>query len=221
MNFPDHLFPAGWGLPTNGLFLAVLLAALWLAPWKRLMNSTQSNVWAGSIVVLCLMWSLRAGVQPGLNLHLLGATALTLMFGRSLALIGLTLVLAAVTFNRGGGWEYFGLSALLTIACPVLVAEAVRKLVERHLPANFFVYVFFSAFFGAALTVLAVGLLSTLTVWLAGLYTLDKLLADYLPYYLLLGFAEAWLNGAIITLMVVYAPHWVGTFDDRRYLWKK
>jgi uncharacterized membrane protein len=37
----------------------------------------------------------------------------------------------------------------------------------------------------------------------------------------LLAFAEAWLTGAAVTLMVVYYPHWVGTFDDRRYLWKK
>jgi uncharacterized membrane protein len=41
------------------------------------------------------------------------------------------------------------------------------------------------------------------------------------PFYLLLGFSEAWLNGAAITLMVVYYPHWVGSFDDRRYLWQK
>jgi uncharacterized membrane protein len=49
-------------------------------------------------------------------------------------------------------------------------------------------------------------------------YPAPTLLDDYLPYYFLLGFAEAWLNGALITLMVVYAPHWVGSFDDRHYL---
>jgi uncharacterized membrane protein len=37
----------------------------------------------------------------------------------------------------------------------------------------------------------------------------------------LLGFAEAWLNGAMVTIMVVYLPHWVGSFDDRRYLLNK
>ena len=33
--------------------------------------------------------------------------------------------------------------------------------------------------------------------------------------------AEAWLNGALVTIMVVYLPHWVGSFDDRRYLLNK
>lgn len=39
--------------------------------------------------------------------------------------------------------------------------------------------------------------------------------------YFLLGFAEAWLNGALVTLMVIYVPRWVGSFDDRRYLLNK
>jgi uncharacterized membrane protein len=58
-------------------------------------------------------------------------------------------------------------------------------------------------------------------LWLAGVYSADKLFSDYFPYFALLGFAEAWLNGAAITLMVVYYPQWVGSFDDRRYLFKR
>jgi uncharacterized membrane protein len=68
---------------------------------------------------------------------------------------------------------------------------------------------------------MATGLLACALLWLAAVYPAPTLLDDYLPYYLLLGFAEAWLNGALITLMVVYAPHWVGSFDDRRYLLHK
>ena len=52
-------------------------------------------------------------------------------------------------------------------------------------------------------------------------YPAPTLLDDYLPYYVLLGFAEAWLNGAMVTIMVVYLPHWVGSFDDRRYILNK
>jgi uncharacterized membrane protein len=55
----------------------------------------------------------------------------------------------------------------------------------------------------------------------AGAYSTAFLASDYLPYLLLLGFAEAWLSGAVITLMVVYRPEWVAAFDDRRYLGNK
>jgi uncharacterized membrane protein len=104
---------------------------------------------------------------------------------------------------------------------PPLVVDRVRWMVDRYLPGNFFVYVFVTAFFGAALTVMATGLFSCGLMWLADVYPVAVLTDDYLPYYFLLGFAEAWLNGALITLMVVYLPHWVGTFDDQRYLLHK
>ncbi len=222
MNFPDALFLQAWAL---GAFLPLLGAWLWCAktaPWKRLADSGQLNVWLGTVTLLTLVWSMKAGVKPGLNLHLLGATMFTLMFGRQLAIIGLSLVLAAVTLNGAlhgqAAWLAFGLNALVLAVFPPLLADYLRRGVERHLPANLFVYIFVAAFFGAAATVIATGVLASTLLWLADVYPATALVDDYLPYYMLLGFAEAWLNGALVTLMVVYRPHWVGSFDDRRYL---
>ena len=221
MNFPEGLFGDGWSF---GAFLALAMVWLWClrtAPWRRLADASQLNVWLGSVVVLMLIWSMKAGVKPGLNLHLLGATALTLMFGRQLAILGLSVVMAAVTLNGAAGWDPYALNVLVTAVFPCLAAHALLRVVERYLPANFFCYIFCAAFFGAAIAVVATGLLASLVLWLAGVYTAEMLLNDYLPYYTLLGFAEAWLNGAAITLMVVYYPDWVGSFDDRRYFFKR
>ncbi len=225
MNFPDALFPQAWAL---GAFLPLVAAWLWCirtAPWRRLADSAQLNVWLGTVVLLVLVWSMKAGVKPGLNLHLLGATMFVLMFGRQLAIIGLSLVLAGVTLNgelQGhAGWLAYGLNALVLAVFPVVLADLIRHGVERSLPHNFFIYIFVTGFFGAAATVMATGLLASTLLWLAGVYPAPTLLDDYLPYYFLLGFAEAWLNGALVTLMVVYVPHWVGSFDDRRYLLNK
>jgi uncharacterized membrane protein len=225
VNFPDALFPQAWAL---GAFLPLLAEWLWCfrtAPWRRLADSGQLNVWLGTVVLLVLVWSMKAGVKPGLNLHLLGATMFTLMFGRQLAIIGLSVVLAGVTLNAGllghQGWQAYGLNALVLAVFPALLADAIRRGVDRLLPANLFVYIFGSAFFGAALTVMATGLLASAMLWAAGVYSAAALLDDYLPWYLLLGFAEAWLNGALVTLMVVYLPRWVGSFDDRRFLLHK
>ncbi len=170
MNFPDGLFSNAWAygaiLP-YALFL--LWAAIW-APWRRLADSRQMNVWMGTIVVLMLVWSLKAGVKPGLNLHMLGATAFTLMFGRQLALLGLSVVLAAVTYNASlkgiQGWQPFALNALALVVFPVFVTYAILRFVERRLPAHIFVYIFVAAFFGAAVTVVATGMLTALMLWL-------------------------------------------------------
>lgn len=221
MNFPEGLFSQVWSF---GAFVPLLAVWVWCvrgAPWKRLLDSTQLNVWLGAVVTLVLMWSMKAGAYPGLNLHLLGATAFTLMFGRHLAILGLSIVMAAVTFNGGAGWEAYAINVLITAVFPCLFAEALLHIVERYLPANFFVYVFVATFFGAAMAAVSTGAVSTLVLWLAGVYPAQLLFSEYFPYYILLGFAEAWLNGATITLMVVYYPHWVGSFDDRRYLKNK
>jgi uncharacterized membrane protein len=225
MNFPDDLFSDLWAFAAILPYGLFLLWAVVGAPWRRLADSRQMNVWMGTIVVLMLVWSMKAGVKPGLSLHMLGATAFTLMFGRQLALIGLSVVLAAVTFNatlKGiQGWQPFALNALALVVFPVFASYAILRFVERRLPANIFVYIFVAAFFGAAVTVVATGILTALMLWLSGAYAGELLLSEYVPFYLLLGFSEAWLNGAAITLMVVYYPHWVGSFDDRRYLWQK
>jgi uncharacterized membrane protein len=225
MNFTDGLFGDFWAYGAFFPYVLLLLRAVRTAPWKRLADNSQMHVWMGTIVVLAVVWSLKAGAKPGLHLHLLGVTAFTLMFGRQLAMIGLTFVLAAVTFNAGlkgiEGWQVFALNALALIVVPVFVAHLVLRGVERYLPPNIFVYFFVAAFFGGALAAVASGLFSGLLFWGAGIYSLDLLMSDYLIFYILLGFAEAWLNGAAITLMVVYYPRWVGSFDDRRYLWQK
>jgi uncharacterized membrane protein len=65
---------------------------------------------------------------------------------------------------------------------------------------------------------MAVGLVSTGFAALAGAYPLGYLLDEYLPYYLLMAWSEAFATGMLITVMVVYKPEWVATFDDHRYL---
>lgn len=217
MNFPDGLFPESWQWAA---WLPLLAAASWAArsaPWKRLAGGA-CNVWFGAIVVLSLLWTMKAGVRPGLTFHLLGATALTLMFGFRLGFLGLLAVLAATTLNGHAGWEAFGLNACLTALLPSAAAWAILYGVERFLPRNIFVYLFAGAFANAGLVLAATSLTAAAGLWAASAYDGRTLIDDYLPFVLLVGFSEAWLTGAFITLFVVYLPGWVSTFDDARYL---
>ena len=218
MDLPVSLFSARW----HGLALALLLPVLaWLArttPWRRLLLPAQSHLLLGFAVALAVLWSLKAGVKPGLNLHLLGAMAAVLALGPQLALIALGLALTGITLNGALEWQGWPLNFLLMAVLPVLVASALQRLMERRLPAHFFVFIFIAAFFGAGLTVMLQGLLASAAMVAAGAYSAEFLVNEYLPYFMLLGFSEAWLSGAIITLFVVYRPEWVAAFDDRRYL---
>lgn len=179
------------------------------------------NVWLGMIVLLTLFWCLKAGVKPGLNFHLLGATVFTLCFGPHLAFVGLCLVLAGATLNGAAGPFAYAVNALLLAGAGVVVAQTVHRLVSRLLPAQFFVFIFVNSFFGAALTIIVVGFLITLVLSFSGAYAWEYLIDEYFPYFMLLGFSEAWLSGMLTTLFVIYRPDWISSFDDSRYLANK
>ena len=56
MNFPDALFPQAWAL---GAFVPLIVVWLWClrsAPWRRLADSGQFNVWLGTVVLLVLAY---------------------------------------------------------------------------------------------------------------------------------------------------------------------
>lgn len=218
MNLPLEVFPGSWHWIASVLALAALYRVARTAPWSRLGDSTHVNVLAGFAVSLTLLWSLNAGVMPGLNLHLLGAMAATLALGPQFAIVALGLALAGITLNGAIEWQAWPINFLFMVIVPVLCAHAFHRLVVRVLPAHFFIFVFVVAFAGSALAVASGGLAASAALVAAGAYPLSFLATDYLPYFILLGFSEAWIGGAVISLLVVFKPDWVVAFDDRRYL---
>jgi uncharacterized membrane protein len=91
----------------------------------------------------------------------------------------------------------------------------------RWLPKNFFVYVFVHGFFNAGIAMACTGVVSSLAFLAGGVYSWERLASGYLPVYLLMVFPEAIFTGSAITLMVVYRPAWVDSFDDEQYLQNK
>lgn len=217
MNLVSSNIPAHWQWL---LWLASALIAgivVWRARWNMMLDQHNLNIFLGATVAVLALWLIKTGIKPGLNFHLLGATALTLMFRPLFALFGMALVIAAITLWHGE-YSAFAPNLLLMGALPVAVSWAIYRLVDRRLPNHFFIYVFLNAFFGAAVAISVVGFASTGFVALSGAYPLHYLLEEYLPYYLLMAWSEAFLTGMIVTLMVVYKPEWVATFDDKRYI---
>lgn len=218
MNLPDHLLPDAWYWGGHIAFAPVLAWALWTAPWRLLRDNLRQNLWLGACVALMALWSIKTGIRPGLNFHLLGATVAALMFRAQLAIVAASVATVAVTLAAGDGWHGFSLNALTMGALPVLLSYGLYRLADRILPNHLFIYIFVNAFLGAVLAMAATGLASTLTLFLSGAYTLEYLKANYLPYYILMGWSEGISTGMAITLMVIYRPGWVATFDDARYL---
>lgn len=208
----------GWYWAAWIVWIPFFAHSLWRAPWGRLKDSELFNVWLGMIVLLTLVWSLKAGVKPGLTFHLLGATVFTLSFGSHLAFIGLSLVTLGITLNGAAGPLAYAANALLLAGFSVALTQFFFRVFRRVLPRHFFVYIFVNGFLGAALTIIGVGFGATVLLSMVGAYEWDYLISEYFPYFLLLAFSEAWLSGMLMTLFVVYRPEWVVSFDDSSYL---
>jgi uncharacterized membrane protein len=218
MNFDVVLLPPAWQWGAAALCLALLGLGAWRAPWSRLRDEHQLHVYLGTCVALMLLWTIRVLHLPGLEYHFLGATLLTLMFGWRLAAVGMALVLAAAVLSGANDWRAYPANLLVTGLLPVAVSHAVLRVVDTRLPANFFIYVFVGAFFGAGLAMLAGVLGGAALLWLSGAYAPGQLYSEYLQLAPLLVFPEAFVTGFVLTVMVVYRPEWVASFDDERYL---
>ena len=220
MNLISAIVPSTWLIP---LWLVTLLVLAQLARhtrWDLLANRQNLNIFLGACVVTLGLWLIKTGIKPGLNFHMLGATVLTLMFRPWFALFALALIIGAIT-AQSGEFNAFPANYLIMAVTPVSLSWAIFRQVDGKLPNHLFIYIFVNAFFTPALAIIAVGLVSTAFFTLAEAYPFGYLLEEYLPFYLLMGWAEAFATGMIVTLMVVYKPEWVATFDDQRYLYGK
>jgi uncharacterized membrane protein len=170
------------------------------------------------VFALVVLWSMRGSVGGDFAFHLLGSAGLALAAGLPRALVGGAVVVAVTTLIRDAPIANTALLWLTLVALPAAVARAVVAAMEHVLPPNFFVYVFAGCFFGAALA-FAAGAMAGVAISVFGAGTsADVAFGERAPFLVYLAFGEGTLTGMILTLLVVYRPEWVATFDDRRYL---
>ena len=219
LHIPAELMPSFVLWFSNILFVSILLFAAKKVEFRQLLNNKPSqHVYFGAMVMLMLLWGLKAGVSPGLGFHHLGATLFTLMFGWPLAIFGLTIIMSASVLMQQNEVISLGLNGCLSIVIPVFVSYAVLKLSQKLLPDNFFIYIFVVAFFGAGIAVASSRLSSIVLLSLVNAYPEAKLIEESLLYIPLFMFPEMFVTGMLISVFVVYKPDWVITFDDERYI---
>ncbi|SEI49202.1 Uncharacterized membrane protein [Azotobacter beijerinckii] len=209
----------------GGLFyLGLMLHAIWRVPWLELFSdSRRQHLLFGTILALFLLWLVRRDFVSGLSFHFIGMTAVTLLLDWPLAMLaGLAAQVGLLLLGRQD-LAALGVNGLLLVAIPVSITEGCALLVERAQPRNLFVYIFCSGFFPAALSALACLLAGFGVLWMDGRYEMPPWLLDYLGYLWMVMFPEAFINGAVVSGLVVYCPEWLETFNRSRYLqapWK-
>ena len=88
MQLSGSLFSTHFIGMTAVVAAVAMLVAARHAPWRKLLDGSNSNVFFGALVSMLILWVLRTEMEEGLVFHLSAMTALTLMFGWSMAIIG-------------------------------------------------------------------------------------------------------------------------------------
>lgn len=195
------------------LGLLCLGVALWLKPWHMLDGPLLTPALAG-MAVLPWLWLLPQHMPQGLAVQLSGASLLVLMLGWPLAVLVLSGVALVVWVLGDVGlplavsqWVWIGL-------VPACLALAIGAVLRRWLPPNPFVYTLGRGFLGTAAAVFLSGLLMELLDHLAGGPELEHaLVARWL-----MAWGDAFLTGMACAIFVGFAPQWLATWSDERYL---
>jgi uncharacterized membrane protein len=197
------------------------LAAL-SAPWRVWLEDRERQwVWLGSLGVLVAIWAMKAGVTPGLSVRFLLVSSLTLMHGWQLTVIGGALALAVMCVVGLAAWPAFGADLLCMVIVPAVATTQIHQLVHARLPHNYFIYFFVTVFVGAAVAYNLAGLARVALLAASGALDAAHVGPEYFALLPMMSFGEAFLNGVIMAMTVVYRPKWVMSFDDRLYLRKR
>lgn len=218
MNVADGLISPDFLWLNWLLFVFLIGLGMYRSPWRALLHAPQRlNLIAASVAFLAMLWLFSSSALPGLSLHFLGLTVVTLLIGWPLALVsgGVTLLLLSlvgqVAFS-GLGWDMFGM-----VVPPIFVTALINAAAQRLLPANYFIYLFVNSFFSAILGAMAAALASASLMLVFGIYTWDVLTSSYFPLLPIQWVPEAMINTMIILGLTLLRPDWVITFDDQKY----
>lgn len=220
MSFAQSVL-APWALVLTWLVsLGVIAWVIWLRPWLMLVNDVAlQHRWLAATLAVVLMWQLRAQAVDWLTLHLVFTVLMALVFKAPLALMSNVMINVAMVLIGRNDWALLGANIVVTGIVPAVVIGIVWRVVDRRLPDNLMVFLFVCGFFGAALATLGGGLTAVLLIIAAGTDPEAIYLAqEYARFLPLLMPSEAFITGMLLSILLVYHPNWVATFNDHRYI---
>lgn len=218
MDFVSLFLTDQVSLIINLIMLSLTIYFIWKIDWLKIVEKKTLNVWATSIFFLGVVWMIRASTHEDLNIHLSGAMLMALMFGWQLGVLGMVAVCVLISLWGNSLPSNLGMTVIFNAYIPVTLSYLLFLMVEAFLPRNVFIYLFATAFFSAGLSYIFTGVAAVTFLGLVGAFPWITLLNEYLPYYCLMSFGEAFMTCGLITMFIVYKPEWVFSFRDKLYL---
>lgn len=197
------------------LFLSgALLVALLMRPWRLLRGAALLTPVLAVLVLLPWLWAMPRMHAMPVPLQWSGACLVVLMVGWPLAVPLLCVVAALSGLWVEATWEQSVQQALWHGVLPASLAVLWGAVLRRYAPHHVFVYTLARAFVGTVLSLFAAQVLAQ---W-AGLGLPDVSDNTSLIARWLVAWGEGMVTGLLAAVFVAYAPQWLATWSDRRYL---
>ena len=201
------------------LAAAVLLPCLRYAHWSALWAvPLRQHLLFGSLLFLVVLWLISVRMFEGLWLHFLGITTVTLLLGwRFTVLVGaVACCIYALLIQQS--LTGAPLSWLLSVLVPATLSRGLVYWLRQRPQSNLFVYLLGAGFGGGVLA--SIGLCVSGLIVLALIGQGDRVSAalEAWPMVTLIAFPEGFMNGMVLSVIVVLNPEAVKTFDSDKYL---
>ncbi len=210
-----------------GLSAAALIDAWRRAQWS--LPGVERSMWALATVAFLVIRQATVTMPGDVTLQYAGTAWLTLLLGYPRAVLSVAAVMVIEAAAGSRPFAALGLEILFFAVAPAWLMWALARACRQHLPPNLFIFLlgvgFLGLFVAYALPLLVLGLVDALALGALGAdadtasaHVLGQQLRLALPYALLLSAGEAWVEGMLTTLLVVFAPDRVRLFDEAYYL---
>ena len=201
------------------LAVLVLLPTARFAQWQAMASiPLRQHLLLASLVFLVVLWLISVRVFDGLWLHFMGITTVTLLVGwrftvllGAVASCGYALLIDQPITAAAPAW-------LVTVLIPASLSRLLVFWLRRRPQSNLFIYLLGAGFGGGALSALGLAAGGLLLLELSGDHSRVMAALENWPLMTLIMFPEGFINGMVLSVIVVLNPEAVKTFDSDKYM---
>ncbi len=197
----------------------VLLPTARFAQWQAMVRiPLRQHLLMASLVFLVVLWLISVRVFDGLWLHFMGITTVTLLVGwrftvllGAVASCGYALLIDQPITAAAPAW-------LVTVLIPASLSRLLVYWLRRRPQSNLFIYLLGAGFGGGALSALGLAAGGLFLLELSGDHSRAMAALENWPLMTLIMFPEGFINGMVLSVIVVLNPEAVKTFDSDKYM---
>jgi uncharacterized membrane protein len=203
-----------------GIALAAIALPLLIrqAEWRALTIPLRQHLLFASLLFLVVLWMISVRTFEGIWLHFLGVTAVTLLVGLRFTLLvgGLACAIHALLIEQP--LAVAPIAWLVSVVCPASLSRLLVYWLRRRPQSNLFIYLLGAGFGGGVLAALGTAVLSLFVLLAAGHTDRVTAALETWPLITLIMFPEGFINGMVLSVIVVLNPEAVKTFDSDKYM---